>query len=51
MGDVPIFTERDVVKAIDKLNRSTSRLATVNITLTAVILVLTGVELWSFLAG
>lgn len=45
MGDVPQFTQRDVVKAIDKLNRSTSQLAIVNIMLTTVILALTGVQL------
>ena len=50
MADISLMSERDVVRAIEKLNRSTSRLAIVNIVLTAVILMLTGLQLWSFLA-
>ncbi len=46
MPDQPVYTERDVVKALEKLNASTSLLAWVNIVLTAVILALTVVQLW-----
>ena len=51
MADVPQFTERDVVEAINRLNNSTAGLAKVNIALTGVILILTAVQVWSLLAN
>ena len=47
MGDLPHFTERDVVNAITRLDRSTTRLATINIVLKFVVLALTAVQVWS----
>jgi hypothetical protein len=44
MADIPMMTERDIVKAIQELNQSTSRLATINIVLTVAIPILTGIQ-------
>ena len=47
MADVRVYTERDVVEAIRKLDGSTARLACINIALTFIILLLTVVQVWS----
>ncbi len=47
MGDVTPFTERDVVKAIETLDTSTTKLSTINIWLAVAISILAGVHVWT----
>ena len=53
MGDVQVMSDRDVVKAITELNRSSTQLGIWNIGLTIAVLFLTAflaaVQVWSLL--